>query len=144
MTHEQIKKQLISIIEARKVRSAWMRGVKDYAIDLLDNIEDMNSTIKADYNTLNKILLNGADSWHDYSWACNALVYNEDIVRRLCPPSEVKRSRCGECRPNRHDEWLDLQARALFWASHVVYESIQQLKWNDTMEEQHDQTRNKK
>jgi hypothetical protein len=33
------KKQIIEEIESRNERSAWGRGVKDFAVDLLGNIE---------------------------------------------------------------------------------------------------------
>lgn len=60
--------------------------------------------------------MNGADGWSDYSWGGSALIYNEDIALRLCTPSELKRTANGSKRPNAREEWLDVQARALYQA----------------------------
>lgn len=139
MTQKQIKQQLITIIEAKKARSAWMRGVKEYAAEVLDSLDDVNNLLNNDdYKTINKKLLNGAPSWHDYSWGGSSLIYDEDIAARLCSPSELKLTRGGQRRPNRREEWLDVQARALYQASRAVYESIRQLKWYGAMDKQHD------
>ena len=46
-----------------------------------------------------------------------ALIYNGDIAKLLCSPSELKRTRNGERRPNNREEWLDTQARALAQAA---------------------------
>lgn len=73
---------------------------------------------------LRKALLNGADDWHAYSWGGCSLIYNGDIASRLCCPSELKRTRNGERRPNSREEWLDTQARALFQAANRVYKAL--------------------
>ena len=49
-----------------------------------------------------------------------SLIYNEDIAERLCTPSELKKTRHGERRPNAREEWLDTQARALFQAYNLI------------------------
>lgn len=76
---------------------------------------------------LEKGLLSGAASWGSYSWGGCSLCYDADIAERLCTPSELKRKRGGDLRPNRSEEWLDVQARALFqacrrilWAARVL------------------------
>jgi hypothetical protein len=56
-------------------------------------------------------------SWNDYSWCGSSLIYNGDIAARLCCPSELKKTREGERRPNANEQWLDTQARALYQAS---------------------------
>lgn len=58
-------------------------------------------------------LKNGASDWDQYSWGGSSLIYNSDIAERLCCPSELKKTRNGERRPNSREEWLDTQARAL-------------------------------
>lgn len=67
-----------------------------------------------------KALLNGADDWNAYSWGGCALCYDGDIAERLCSPSELKKTRNGERRPNSREEWLDVQARALYQAARRV------------------------
>lgn len=110
-------------LEARRDRSAWDRGVTNYALDLLDGLEesidggyfDTARIIEPRY--LRSALLNGAESWHDYSWGGSSLIYDCDICERLCAPWEIKKTRNGERRPNSREEWLDTQARALFQAA---------------------------
>ena len=48
----------------RSVRSAWQRGVYDYALMLLDNCYDVEEFHE---KGLEELLLNGASSWHEYS-----------------------------------------------------------------------------
>lgn len=105
-------------IENSKARSAWSKGVKDYAIDLLANIADPESISTP--AQLEETLLNGARNWSEYSWGGCALIYNGDIAEALCTPSELKRTRGGDRRPNSREEWLDVQARALFQACRLI------------------------
>lgn len=103
---------IIAALRIRRDRSAWDRGVTVYAIDMLEELEIIELTAP----TVEKTLLNGAPSWHDYSWGGCALIYDADIAERLCCPSELRRCRGGERRPNAREEWLDTQARACFQA----------------------------
>ena len=114
--YREIEKEL----ESRKDRSAWDKGVTVYALELLDEYRDMaehEGRDAADRAEFKKWLLNGADSWEAYSWGGCSLIYDGDIAERLCSPSEYKRSREGERRPNSREEWLDVQARALYQAA---------------------------
>ena len=99
-------------LEARKTRSAWDRGVSLYISDLLDNWE-CNAPYELDDVNLVSLLLNGARDWDQYSWGGSSLCYNHQIAERLCSPSELKRTRNGQRRPNHWEEWLDVQTRAL-------------------------------
>lgn len=99
-------------------RSAWGRGVTAYANDLLDTLEEAqkNGYYNADLTDTqvrDRTLLNGASDWDGYSWGGSSLIYDQDIAERLCTPTELKRTRNGERRPNAQEEWLDVQARAL-------------------------------
>ena len=110
MKKEEIKKAL----EKEKARSAWKAGVIKYAFDILDNIDDVEVT--------EKILLNGAKNWHQYSEGGCALIYDVDICHRLCTPSEIKKTKDGERRPNKQETWMDVQARALYQAAQLIME----------------------
>lgn len=101
-------------------RSAWGRGVTEYAAELIEDIKDIDPDMLVNASLVKKALLNGADSWSQYSWGGCSLIYNSDIAERLCTPSELKRTRGGEWRPNRNEEWLDTQARALNQAARRV------------------------
>lgn len=104
------KLELIKEIEKRSTRSKWDKGVGEYAIELLENIENGDTITE-------KNLLNGASSWKEYSWGGCSLIYNSDICERLATLSEQKRTRNGELKPNKSEKWLDTQARALYQAS---------------------------
>lgn len=58
------------------------------------------------------------------AWGGSALVYDGDIAAALCTPSELKRTRNGDRRPNSREEWLDVQARALRQAFRRMYAAI--------------------
>ena len=111
-------------IEARKTRSAWDKGVKQYAMELVDNLETLDDDDLESVQMVKKALLNGASDWSEYSWGGCALIYDGDIAERLCSPSELKKTHNGERKPNASEEWLDTQARALYQASRMVVESI--------------------
>jgi hypothetical protein len=110
--------QIRNIIKSTKTRSAWDRGVNTYALELLEEYENNygpNACAPCEAD-----LLNGASSWKEYSWGGCSLIYNRDIAERLCNPTELKKTRNGEKKPNRSEEWLDVQARALFQAAQRI------------------------
>lgn len=119
---EKMKKALLK----EKTRSAWGRGVKEYAAELIEGLdENINGGYFAAEDIaaplmLKRQLLNGATDWLQYSWGGCSLIYNGDIAHRLCTPSELKKTRNGERRPNANEEWLDTQARALNQAARMV------------------------
>lgn len=112
MEKMEIKKAIMDALEKEKARSAWKAGVILYAFDILDNMENGEVT--------EKNLLNGAKNWKQYSYGGCALIYDEDICRRLCTPSEIKKTHNGERRPNKQENWIDVQARALFQAARLI------------------------
>ena len=98
------KYDIISAIEAQKARSAWARGVKQTALDMLSAIDDeMSSAADA---------LNGAESPEYWAYTGCGLIYDADIAELLCTPSEPRRSNGGERPPNSYETWLDVYARA--------------------------------
>ena len=123
---DQIKKE----VEARTERSAWSKGVTAYALELVEELEEAidggyfdPSDLEAP-KLLERQLLNGASDWTQYSWGGSSLIYDGDIAARLCCPSELKKTRNGERRPNAREEWLDVQARALFQACNRVKRAV--------------------
>ena len=105
------KEQIIKIIENKPARSAWSKGVKNFALVLVEGCEG-EITLEN--------LLNGACDWKQYSEGGCYLVYNEDIAKALCTPSELKRTDNGRLNPNSRDTWIDVQSRALFQAWHMI------------------------
>ena len=126
--------KLYQSIESEKQRSAWDKGVTKYALELVGQLgEQINGGYfeELDLTEPKKVraaLLNGATNWSQYSWGGCSLIYNSDIAERLCCPSELKKTRNGERRPNSREEWLDTQARALFQAANRVCRHIRTLE----------------
>jgi hypothetical protein len=119
-------KGLREAIEAEPARSAWDKGVKVYAAELVGDLEEavkggyFSADKLADRDALKAQLLNGARDWQEYSEGGSALIYDADIAERLCSPSELKKCRGGERSPNGRETWLDVQARALNQAARMV------------------------
>lgn len=130
MDYTTVLAEVKQTLEQRKDRSAWSRGVTAYAVDMLQQIAEYykGGYISADdletWATAEAAALNGARDWSEYSWGGSALVYDGDIAAALCTPSELKRTRNGERRPNSQEEWLDEQARALHQAFRRMYSAI--------------------
>lgn len=110
--------QIRNILETTRTRSAWDRGVNAYALELLEEYENNYGSDAC--APCEDDLLNGASDWKQYSWGGCSLIYDADIARRLCSPSELKKTRNGEKKPNGREEWLDTQARALFQAAQRI------------------------
>lgn len=109
--------------EKKKERGAYGRGVYEYAFDIIDVLEEYEpEELEAVKNRqyLKKLMLKGAESTKEASYGACFLIYDEDIAERLCNPSELKKTKHGQRRPNRNEEWLDVQARALNAAIWIV------------------------
>ena len=113
-------------IENKPARSAWENGVKAYALELVDGLQDdiehgwRDMDVLDSPELLKKALLNGAADWNQYSCGGCSLCYDCQIAKRLCTPSELKRKRGGDLQPNSRETWLDVQARALYQASRWI------------------------
>lgn len=79
-------------------RSQWKRAVKLYERELYESIAEKSdkALVKAfafaDYDGIkrhiNSLLLNGAETWEQFSKGGNSLCYKGDIEERLLPPSQ--------------------------------------------------------
>ena len=130
---ENIEK-LYQSIESEKQRSAWDKGVSAYALELVEQLGEQIGGGYFDELNLSEpkkvraALLNGAADWSQYSWGGCSLIYDGDIAERLCCSSELKKTRNGERRPNSREEWLDVQARALYQAANRICRHIRTLE----------------
>ena len=134
-------------IAGRKSRSTWENGVDNYAITLIWNLMEYEEN---GYLTLEDLtnetrltasMLNGAKDWQRpddevaawsvYNWGGCSLIYDWDIAKRLCTASELKRTHNGERRPNVKEEWLDVQARALYQAAQLVKQAARMCAFID-------------
>lgn len=126
-----------NVVETHHRVSAWERGVRATALDLIDKIErEILYSLEYHNEFLNideVFSLNGAVDWQQYSYGGCALIYNEDIAERFCTPSELKRVKGGLRMPNSHENWLDVQARALRQAWRLISwwlgENMRQSVW---------------
>ena len=115
------KIELIAAISASKARSAWAKGVKWYALNLVEKrYQNATDIVKVNMT----VYLNGAETWKEYSYGGCALVYDYDIAKLLCTPSELKKTDFGHKQPNSSLTWLDVQARALYEAHRLIAELI--------------------
>ena len=110
--------QLREAIKNEPARSAWRKGVKLYALELIEEMPADQEFYGSPADK--KDLLNGADDWQQYSEGGSALIYNGDIAERLCNPSEYKRAKEGQNQPNARESWIDAQARALYQAAALI------------------------
>lgn len=107
-------------------RSAWNRGVKAYALELVEELTEaiesgwQDADIIESPKTLERALLNGASDWKQYSEGGCSLIYDREIAERLCNATELKLTKHGELYPNRRENWIDCQARALYQAAELV------------------------
>lgn len=106
--------EITAAIESIKPRGAWRAAVKTYALELLEDLEDLEGEFSA------AKLLNGAENWNAYSYGGCSLIYDADIAERLCSPSVLKRKRGGDLSPNARESWLDCQTRALAQAARLI------------------------
>lgn len=115
-------------LEAVKTRSCWGRGVKGFALNLLrsyiDNCEYCDNNGRPIPELNEKTLLNGADDWNEYCYGGGALIYDGDIAKNLCTPSELKRTDNGNKAPNDREGWQEVQARAYFQAYRMLMSCI--------------------
>ncbi len=117
---------VLAALDAEKpARSAWGRAVQEDARDLVDELSCNGcEELPTSCAELDTLMLNGASDWSAYSWGGCALVYDEEIAERYCTPSELGRTRHGALRPNSSEDWLDVQARALFQAARHVRAAV--------------------
>lgn len=114
MTRDELLKALD---ELPRGRSAWRRGVLEYAYEMVAYL-DRDTVLTRD--TVRSTVLNGAADAREYSMGGCALIYDSDIAKRLCTPSELRRTRGGDLPPNRAESWLDTQTRAISQALAVI------------------------
>lgn len=126
-----IYEKMTAELENRKGRGAWSKGVTVYALELVESLQESAAYNERDPRNAEECrewMLNGASDWKQYSWGSCSLCYNGQIARRLCNPSELKKTDNGNRKPNAREEWLDTQARALYQASERVCELFANLK----------------
>lgn len=114
--------EVIAKLNERKDRSAWDKAVTAYAVEIVEAMSaDGEQEISRESLPL---ALNGAENWYRYSEGACSLVWDEDIARRVCTPSEFKRKRGGELPPAGGGTWISVQGRALAQAWRRIVKTI--------------------
>jgi hypothetical protein len=113
--HDNTTQAALAFIAASPATSAWKRGVKVYALEMVESLAD-----QLDPTYSPEKLLNGARNWSEYSYGGSALMYDSDIAERLCSPSELKRTKNGDNQPSKAETWIDVQTRALRQAARLI------------------------
>jgi hypothetical protein len=124
--NEKIEVVVYNSIELSTPKSYWKRGVREYALELLDN--DWITLEGKTSKEIEKHLLNGASDWNSYSYDGCSLIFNSDIAERLCTPSELKSRNGGDWNPTRDTTWLDVQARALYQAYWLIIQTLKAIE----------------
>lgn len=110
-------------VSAYRARGAWGRGVKMYALEIIENIEgraEYEGRTPANLEEANVWALGGANSWADHSRLGCALLFDGEIAKRLCGVGTLIRTRNGKRNLNGRETWHDVQTRALIQAWEIV------------------------
>lgn len=102
-------------LAAFKARSAWVKGVKKIAENLLDKYEEIVRDREGSDPVpplTEKTVLNGAKSWEQYCYGGCAMICDREIAETLCTPSELRCTDHGRKAPNSRETWMDVQVRA--------------------------------
>lgn len=110
--------ELIEEVENVVCVGKWQKGVKEYALELLEDVSYYVDIV--DGASLEELLLNGASDWIEYSYSGNSLIYTYDIAKRLADEGTLKATKNGELDPNGSETWLDVQARALYQVYNLI------------------------
>jgi len=125
---------IMNRINGKKASSAWNRGVKLYAMEILSNIieEGNDEFILGDDGKIQRktwtifSLSEGFNHWIGISQSGQYLIYDRDIAYRLCTGSELQRCKFGERNPNGREDWLACQGRALYQAATMIRVAIEE------------------
>lgn len=127
-----MKRLIINVrdeLEPGLMESDWDYGVHHYAADMLIGYADRKGLCLWDEvarlgHVTEEDLLEGAKDWNQYSHDGNTLIYSRDICMRLNGRPEQERTQDGKMPPNDHEDWFDVQARALQEAAELIIKAI--------------------
>ena len=115
--------EIRNLLTQEKPRSAWTRGVNNIALKIV-------SEILEEYDGNDAPHFNRADDFSKHFYGVSLreavdggcfLIYDCDIARNFCTPSELKRIKNGERNPNSRETWLDVMYRGAYQAiRHII------------------------
>lgn len=123
------RSDLLTALANHKSRSAWDKGVLDYALEIVENYAPEEVTSVDDvlnYRRDKHESLYSVAKWQSEGGCFE--IYDEDIAQRLCTPSELRRCthKDGRLRDmaNARESWLDVQTRAVFQAYNRIQAAL--------------------
>lgn len=120
-------KRLVAEAEkmSRTEHSYWSRGVasliRDYGEDALGEHDGEIISARDFYKLWNC----GSDSLREAVYGGCFDIWNYDIAKRLCTPSDLKKSNEGMRRPNKYQDWIDVELIAV---KQAMYKSLDIMK----------------
>ena len=118
-----------------KTRSAWNKGVKVYALEMLESFEEWRRWNEENRESVPELdeetALNGASDWIAWAYGGCGLVYDCAIAERLCTPSELRKLQYktgAMTQPAPCTNWLDIEARAAVQAWRMIAEAVRKLE----------------
>ena len=124
-TPKQIRTGLIN---NTKTNSQRKKGILAYALDITQEIWDnYGRENRLDEKERHTLALNWAKNRKEYSRWWMSLIYNRDIAKRLCTPSELKKTKNWQYKPNKNEERLDTQERALYQAEQLIAKELRRI-----------------
>lgn len=115
-----ITRDLYHRVAGYRTTSAWSKGVKEYALELLNAfIEEHGETQEATDEALVD-LMQGAEDWTRFSVSGFTLITSEEIARRVCSVPDLRRFSYGREDPSPCKTWFDVQAEALRQAHGMI------------------------
>ena len=111
-----------------KTRSAWSRGVKAYALEMLERFEEWRKWNEDNGESVPELdertALNGASDWDAWAFGGCGLVHSASIAKRLCTPSELRKTKGGIYPPTGSNSWLLVEGRAARQAWRMIAEAV--------------------
>ena len=126
---------IMTRINSWKANSAWNRGVKLYAMEILSNIKDEGQN-ELSFDENGKLiqktwtihgLTQGFDHWVGCSQSGQFEIYDREIALRLCTASELQKTKFGERNPSKRETWIECQGRALFQARNLIAKTVTEM-----------------
>ena len=119
-------------VNITKPRSAWSKGVKAYALEMLERFEESRQWCEENGENVPELdertALNGASDWNAWAYGGCGLVYDCAIAERLCTPSELRKLDGGARVPAGAATWCDIEARAARQAWRMIAEAVRKLE----------------
>lgn len=112
---------------ATPAETVWRSGVRSYAVELFTDVAEARGLNIFDDVTVEITeteLLNGADNWLHFSKGGCALVFNEDICRRLYGNKTHEKFFKSKNTSQNQPDWIELQAKALESAAKLVMKTV--------------------